>query len=63
MNLNAIIPLLLVLQCSWSVPMDQFYPFDSQSDRKFSNSQSPQRVKLSGDAGTYSTAYVSLKLY
>ena len=63
MNLNAIIPLLLVLQCSWSVPMDQFYPFDRQRDHKFSNSQSPQRVKLSGDAGTYSTAYVSLKLY
>lgn len=64
MIFNAVIPLLLILQCSWSLPVDQFYPFGRGGDGKFSSKsrQSLKRVKLSNDARTYSRVFVSLNL-
>lgn len=74
MALSTTIALLLILQCTWSIPLDQFYPFGTgekdyiYSFSSKSGSQSPQLVALSdgfslGDTvGNFKTIFVSLTL-
>lgn len=70
MMLRITVTLLLITQCSWSIPLDQFYPFgasegDQQIFSSFSNPGFPRSIFFSSGFSFYNRSmfFLSVSLY
>ena len=61
MILGITVALLLIAQCSWCIPVSQFYPFGpSEGDQQ--NFSSPQSIFLSNGFSFYNSSVFSLSV-